>query len=89
MRKNTMETFKAWVDGKRARPARSIWTLGGVVYSYSTAIAKFSPESDRHMIVNVSRYSVTTTNQQRGLIALAKSNGFKVTEVDEDALRAF
>lgn len=74
-RKNTTETFNAWKSGKTHRKCRSIWTSGGVIYSYSTPIAKFSDVTDMHAIVNMNRYSVTTTIHQNGLLALMRQNG--------------
>lgn len=79
MRKNTVEVFKAWIRGQSCRKAKSIWTVGGVIYSYNTPIAKFSDASDIQATVNMQRYSNTTTVHQRGIVALMIQNNMIVT----------
>lgn len=79
MRKNTVETFQAWIRGQSCRKAKSIWTVGGVIYSYDTPIAKFSDVSDVQAIVNMQRYSNTTTVHQRGIVALMIQHNIIVT----------
>lgn len=78
-RKNTENTFKAWTAGKGYRaPGRNgspISTLGGIVYSYGVEIARFSSASDKRAILNMEKYSVTTSTQQRGLYQLMVRHG--------------
>lgn len=89
MRKNTQEAFKAWIAGQSCRKNKSVWTTGGVVYSYNTPIAKFSDVSDTQAIVNMQCYSNTTTVHQRGLLTLMGQHGIvSVACPDEDSFKA-
>lgn len=81
-RKNTQEAFKAWQSGKNHRKCDAIWTSGGILYSYNTPVAKFSQASEKVAYVNMERYSVTTTVQQRGILSLMNSNGINAVECD-------
>ena len=65
MRKGTTRVYNAWIIGKSSRKQRSIWTEGSVIYSYSTPI--MWREADGDVVLNVSRYSVTTSTHQNGL----------------------
>lgn len=65
MRKNTKQAYAAWRAGKAARPANAIWTDGKTIYSYGTALV-VQLDDDR-VVLNWTRYSVTTTRHQSGL----------------------
>lgn len=65
MRKNTARVMTAWAAGKDDMRDRSLWTDGQSVYSYATAILAIA--NDGMPIVNVTRYSNTTTNHQNGM----------------------
>ena len=84
MRMNTKRAFEAWQNGKAYRaPGRNgspIHTCGGIIYSYNTPIAKFSEASDGCIIVNMEKYSVTTSTQQGGLLSLAIMNNLRIVK---------
>lgn len=71
MRKNTQAVWQAWQQGKSNRQCQAIWTDGRHVYSYGTCIAAL--DTDDHVVLNRTRYSVTTTVQQNGLAVLMGS----------------
>lgn len=75
MRKNTIEAFNAWKNGRHHRKSSTIWTSGGVLYSYGTEIARFSTATDKRAILNMSKYSVTTSCQQNGVQRLMNEVG--------------
>jgi len=81
-RVNTTKAVAAWINGRYYRaPGRNgspIWTMNGVLYSYQTPIAKFSDTSDRLAIVNLYKYSVTTSCQQGGVMQLLAEKGIRV-----------
>lgn len=75
-RKNVTDVARAMNDGKRkGKPGDSIWTDGEAVYSYNTALlVKIPPRQNEGyyglapgLVLNKTRYSVTTTQQQNGL----------------------
>jgi hypothetical protein len=78
MRKNTQAATTAFLRGYSARPARSIWTDGLTLYSYDTAIATLSAGG---VILNVNKYSATTTRQQNDARHLFEAAGIPVIEV--------
>lgn len=70
MRVNCSKALKAFAAGKDARPAESIHTFGGVLWSYGTPLAVKVTVGDREGIVlNRTRYSVTTTIHQNAIAA--------------------
>lgn len=86
MRQNTQKAFNAWNVGKVYRaPGRNgspIWTDGRSIYSYSTPILQRADDAVGPARLNVSRYSVTTSQQQNGLRSLLTMSGVRFTEVD-------
>ena len=85
MRKNTVETFKAWVSGRKCkktgRNGASIWTDGETVYSYGTAIMRRKGDT---IALNVQKYSSTTSNHQNTLrILLEEDRIAKIALVSE------
>lgn len=78
MRKGTVETFNAWLAGKSRHPRASVWTNGETVYSYGTPI--LVKRDDKGLCLNITRYSVTTTNHQNGLRQLLTQHGVAFTE---------
>lgn len=79
-RKNTTQVVEAFLDGKPCNPSRSIWTNGNSIWSYSTCIAIRVPEAPERVILNTTRYSVTTTIHQNGLTYLLRYvHGVEVT----------
>jgi len=78
-RKNTQQAIEAWKQGRSYRASgrngSPIWTLGGILYSYDKEIARFSQATDRRAIVNLEKYSVTTSCQQSGALMLMEKNG--------------
>ena len=79
-RKNTQQAVKAWIEGRsfraRGRNGSPIWTTGGVLYSYSQPIGKWSDAQRHTAILDVSKYSVTTSCQQGGVRAILLSKGY-------------
>lgn len=80
-RKNTQQAVKAWIEGRsfraRGRNGSPIWTTGGVLYSYSQPIGKWSDADGRAAILNVTKYSVTTSCQQGGVRDLLRQAGVR------------
>lgn len=66
MRKNCEQALLAWKSGKAWRGARSIWSNGSSLYSYNTELVR---KIDGRVIVNVTKYSVTTSIHQGALKA--------------------
>lgn len=66
MRKNTEAALSAFLAGKSARPAASIWSNGRTIYSYRTPIAE---RENGRVYLNRTRYSRTTTIHQNALAA--------------------
>lgn len=71
MRKNTLETFKAWLTGKKKKMTPSVWTDGETVYSYGTAIMRRKGDT---IVLNTEKYSSTTSTHQNSLRALLEEN---------------
>ena len=87
-RVNTTKAVQAWRHGKHYRaPGRngsSIWTAGGILYSYSTPIGKWSDAQGDVAILNMTRYSCTTTIQQRGVQQLLSQYGLRFIECESE-----
>jgi hypothetical protein len=78
-RKNVTAVAKALYDGKRkGRPGDSIWTDGENIWSYNTCLLAARPAVQNQgyyglapeYVLNASRYSVTTSQQQNSLRVL-------------------
>lgn len=65
MRKNLSEAYAAWQERRPCRPAVSCWTDGQTLYSYDTAI--LTRAGDGRIILNRTKYSATTSQQQAAL----------------------
>ncbi len=81
MRKNTQAAYNLWESGGRSTASvrgTSIWTDGKIIYSYGTPLLMVAPGGDV-LILNVTKYSVTTSQQQGGLGFLLR--GYDVLEV--------
>lgn len=73
MRKNTVDTFRAWQARRPYKGGGSaVWTDGQSIYSYSTLILERKGDE---VWFNQKRYSVTTTNHQNGLRNLMIGEG--------------
>lgn len=83
-RVNTKNAFTAWVRGQSQRKCAAVWTTGGILYSYSTPIAKWSDADGDTAIVNLQKYSVTTSCQQSGLLSLLAMNGKRVVRCESE-----
>lgn len=82
MRKNTVDTFKAWQAGRKFKGGGSaVWTDGVDVWSYGTRIIRVEG-NDVHF--NVRRYSVTTSNHQNALRVLMAQNGINFQTYEPD-----
>lgn len=66
MRANCEKTLTAFLAGKSAKPADSIWTDGNKIWSYRTLIAE---RHEGKVYLNMTRYSNTTTVHQNALRA--------------------
>ena len=80
MRANTRNAMTAWVQGKECRKASAVWSNGDHVYSYHTCMV--ARASDGTVIVNATKYSVTTSCQQGGIRYYLASNGVAYVEVN-------
>lgn len=87
MRKNLKAAWKAWEEWKpyasRSGSLRvEVRRRSGlrVIYSYRTPILVWQGGS---LVLNVSKYSRTTTAQQNSLRALLTASGFWWSEVDD------
>lgn len=87
-RVNTTKAVGAWISGQNYRaPGRNgspIWTCGGVLYSYSKAIGKWSDADGGAAILNMDRYSCTTSTQQNGVFQLLSSRGMRIIRCDDE-----
>lgn len=72
MRQNTESVFKSWQQGKAQRRCAAVWTDGKHIYSYRTCIAALD-ETDGMVVLNRTRYSMTTTVHQNALAVLLGS----------------
>lgn len=70
MRQNTKQTIAAFHAGKRKGKAiDSVWTDGRAIYSYGTCILTTATvDGISTVIVNRTKYSVTTSQQQGALL---------------------
>ena len=80
MRKGTQNVYKAWTEFKRLRSQDSVWTDGTTIYSYATPIVWRM--GDGSVMMNVARYSVTTSCHQNGLRFLLNCDGVSTTTQD-------
>ena len=71
MRKNLRAAYDAWQQHRPARPAASCWTDGTTLYSYDTAILTRAGDGQR--VLNMTRYSRTTSTQQHALAAVVEA----------------
>lgn len=78
MRKNCTLALAAFLAGRSARPADSIWSNGDHLYSYATCIVARGAAGE--FIVNRTRYSTTTSIHQGPLTARLRECG-RVVEV--------
>ena len=60
----------------------SMHFVGGTLYSYDTAIGQYN-KKDGTFIVNMTKYSVTTSRQRNLLIMALKERKINYTEVDK------
>lgn len=84
MRKNVQDAYRRWRQGDDSTPAQrgtSIWSNGRDIYSYATCLLTNTP--DGRVIMNATRYSVTTTQQQNSLLVLLNRDGFVFETVDD------
>lgn len=85
-RVNTTKAVEAWIKGQRfqarGRNGSPISTVGGILFSYSTPIGKWSDVDDNTAILNVEKYSSTTSTQQNGVRELLRQHGKRVILCD-------
>jgi len=74
-RVNTTQAVEAWIKGKHHKKCDTIWTSGGILFSYNTPIGKWSDADGNTAILNMQRYSVTTSCQQNGVTQLLARSG--------------
>lgn len=70
MRKNTQAVWKSWQQGKANKTCQAVWTDGKHVWSYGTCIMAL--DSDDKVVLNRTRYSMTTTVHQNALAVLCQ-----------------
>lgn len=79
MRVNTRKALNAWNEGRSAHPAQAIHTDGVSIYSYGTCIVTLH---NNLVIVNMTKYSRTTTVHQNALAAVLPRGLAGKIEVD-------
>lgn len=60
----------------------SMHFVGGTLYSYDTAIGQYNKKDDT-FIVNMTKYSQTTSKQRNLLVMALKERNTRYTEVDK------
>ena len=75
---DVVETFIE-TRGGRDQKASSVTTVGRRLYSYNTVIAEFTNSS---LILNVTKYSMTTSRLQNRIRRIALANNVNLVEVD-------
>lgn len=66
MRANVKRVLAAFREGRRDRRDESVWTDGESIYSYRTCIVAALPSG--RLVVNVTKYSATTSNKQSDIL---------------------
>lgn len=85
--KTNLEIAQAFLNGKKASN-RSMSTDGETLYSYNTPIAEFA--HDGTLIVNTTRYSVTTSGKHYPALRKALTGrNFKTVYVDNVPMRSW
>jgi len=71
VRKNTEQVIRAWEHDRPERSSASIWTDGHNIWSYQTPIAVevLKENGEIGLVMNVTRYSPTTSEQQSAIRA--------------------
>lgn len=88
MRKNVQRVYGAFANLKRDKRDRSIWTDGKAVYSYDTCLLVAEP-TIQSWVLNVTKYSSTTTRHQRALRSLLEqTNEVSIVEVTDAPMGA-
>lgn len=85
MNDNTRRAFSYWQHGIRLKAHASIWTDGKRLYSYDTCLVD-KLTTQELFLVNVSKYSSTTSKKRNQLITLleaAKLPFLRITDVPE------
>jgi hypothetical protein len=80
MRVNVKNALEAWNRRESCRKSRSVWTDGSILYSYNTPIL-FTREGKT--VLNVRKYSSTTSTQQNSLYAYLTVNRIPFIEEGE------
>jgi len=78
MRKNTVQTYKDFQNGIAIARCPAISTNTIAINSYKTPI--LSRGFPGEVILNVQKYSVTTTKQQNTIRALLTFDGYKLKD---------
>jgi hypothetical protein len=80
MRKNTVEVFNAWMNGKALNRHRSIHTNGYSIYSYGTLLVM--GHTGHGVLFNGTKYSPTTSRQQGDIGVLISRHGIDTVTVN-------
>lgn len=78
MRKNTKNVFNAWVKGHSEKKQNSIWTDGYKIYSYNTPILQYNDSGA--IVIDMSKYSRTTTNHQNSIRRMCQETHIEYLE---------
>lgn len=73
MRRSTRRIAEAFVAGRPLAISESLWTSGNAIYSYATCIAVKHSKRMRSIVLNGTKYSVTTSRIQAELQELFPS----------------
>ena len=73
MRRSTRRIAAAFREGRPLAISESLWTSGNAIYSYATCIAVKQTKRMRSVVLNGTKYSVTTSRIQAELRELFPS----------------
>lgn len=68
--KNINDVLDAWHNNQHCRKNVTIWTNGRSIFSYDTCVlTQFDYEGVTYTVVNVSKYSQTTSKQVNAILS--------------------
>lgn len=78
------DVIKAFVDGKSACGS-NLYSTGDKLINYNTCIAQYIEDKNRY-ILNITKYSSTTSKHQNVLKRLLPINTINVSEIPKNTL---
>lgn len=91
MRANTRRAFEAWAIGKSYKGSSSVTTDGTTIFSYATPIVtRVGVKGEGEVVVvNMTGYSVTTTQDQNALRVLCEQTYGDTVEIVDNAAELY